>query len=211
MLMDEIRRPGSPFYYCRCMEELAQFWNNFQDLVSKNSLRVSAARAYDALIKDYLDVLQEKRISGSNVIGLGDLIKKRVEKSKHACESISERLKGLGENIKGAGDLLRTRIDVSLQFMAVPFLIAAITYYVIASLEKSFPAFYGQYNKCIFWFLVVVLFCGYMIFTPTWRRIKYSKNPWCIKLRSMPWLKRFFRSRISAEMIESADKDYGMR
>lgn len=156
----------------------------------KNNGRVSAARAYDELTKDYVKSLCERPIMDEDVIMVGTLIKKRIERSKHACETISVRLQSLSEGIRALSDLLRTRVDVSLQFMAVPFLVIAITNYTIELFEQVYR---GDRSQSIVYVVVfVIYFLLYTSLPLIWRKIKYSKRPWVKAMRLLPIINRFF-------------------
>jgi uncharacterized membrane-anchored protein len=128
---------GNPYQYCKRMHKVADKWNHLQMLAAKYRRRVAATRAYDSLICNYLEILQEEPISGMNTTTFGTLIKKRVLRSKHACEAISERINSLSDSIDTLSDLLRTRIDISFQFMALPVAVGGLTY-AIASVMQMY-------------------------------------------------------------------------
>lgn len=82
-------------------------------LDSATSFRLSAARAYHAIIGARIGELREDRIPGLQTIG--EFMDRRLAPAMKTCESAAERQQLLARRVSRTGDLLRTRVDIALE------------------------------------------------------------------------------------------------
>lgn len=84
-----------------------------ESLGAEHSYRLSAARAYSAIVDDRIFALREKRIS--SIRTFRGFMDRRLVPAMRTCDSISARLERLSERVGRAANLLRTRVDVELE------------------------------------------------------------------------------------------------
>ncbi|CAA7623410.1 DUF3422 family protein [Magnetospirillum sp. UT-4] len=82
-------------------------------LDADTSFRLTAARAYHAIVGQRIAELREDRISGVQTIE--EFMDRRLTPAMKTCESAAERQAMLGRRAARAGDLLRTRVDIALE------------------------------------------------------------------------------------------------
>ncbi len=82
-------------------------------LEARTGFRLSAARAYYAIVIQRIAELRETRIQG--VQTLGEFIDRRLAPAMKTCDSVAERQQILARRASRAGDLLRTRVDIALE------------------------------------------------------------------------------------------------
>jgi uncharacterized membrane-anchored protein len=82
-------------------------------LEARTGFRLSAARAYYAILNQRVAELRESRIQG--VQTLGEFMDRRLAPAMKTCESVTERQQILARRAARAGDLLRTRVDIALE------------------------------------------------------------------------------------------------
>lgn len=75
--------------------------------------RFGASRAYDEIVNQRLDVLQETPIPGYDTWGA--FLRRRQAPAMRTCRTVSERQETLSVKLARAADLLRTRVDVELE------------------------------------------------------------------------------------------------
>ncbi len=82
-------------------------------LDAATSFRLSAARAYHAIVGARIGELREDRIPGVQTIA--EFMDRRLAPAMKTCESAAERHLSLARRVSRAGDLLRTRVDIALE------------------------------------------------------------------------------------------------
>jgi uncharacterized membrane-anchored protein len=82
-------------------------------LDAATSFRLSAAKAYYAIVNQRIAELREDRIPGFQTFA--EFIDRRLGPAMKTCESVSERQQLLATRVSRAGDLLRTRVDIALE------------------------------------------------------------------------------------------------
>lgn len=82
-------------------------------LDADTSFRLSAARAYYAIVNQRIAELREDRIPGVQTVA--EFMDRRLAPAMHTVESSAERQQLLGRRAARAGDLLRTRVDIALE------------------------------------------------------------------------------------------------
>lgn len=75
--------------------------------------RFGASRAYDEIVSQRLEVLQETPIHGYETWGA--FLNRRQAPAMRTCRTVSGRQEMLSEKLARAADLLRTRVDVELE------------------------------------------------------------------------------------------------
>ncbi len=80
---------------------------------SATIFRLTAARAYYALVQDRLTELREKSVPGYQQFG--SFLKRRMVPAMRTCVAVEERQKELSQRATRVADLLRTRVDFSLE------------------------------------------------------------------------------------------------
>ena len=82
-------------------------------LDSSTSFRLSAARAYYAIVNQRIAELREDRIPGVQTVG--EFMDRRLAPAMKTASSAAERQQLLATRAARAGDLLRTRVDIALE------------------------------------------------------------------------------------------------
>lgn len=82
-------------------------------LDADTSFRLSAARAYYAIVNQRIAELREDRIPGVQTVA--EFTDRRLAPAMKTSESAGERQQLLGRRAARAGDLLRTRVDIALE------------------------------------------------------------------------------------------------
>ena len=95
------------------LSELSTLAAEAEHLRARTTFRLSAAKAYYALVLRRIDSLREHRLPDLQTIG--KFMDRRLAPAMGTCESVSERLESLSRRIARAGNLLRTRVDVALE------------------------------------------------------------------------------------------------
>lgn len=75
--------------------------------------RFGASRAYDEIVSQRLEVLQEEPIPGFETWSA--FLRRRQAPAMRTCRTVSERQETLSGKLARAADLLRTRVDVELE------------------------------------------------------------------------------------------------
>ena len=81
-----------------------------EGLLATSSFRFSATTAYEALVKQRIEVLREERFEGRQIFR--EFMARRFDPSMRTVTATEARLKTMAERAIRAGDLLRTRVDV---------------------------------------------------------------------------------------------------
>ncbi|MBI3447125.1 MAG: DUF3422 domain-containing protein [Magnetospirillum sp.] len=95
------------------LEHLTRLAAEGERLDAANSFRLSAAKAYYAIVCQRIAELREDRIPGLQTFA--EFIDRRLGPAMKTCESVSERQQLLATRVSRAGDLLRTRVDIALE------------------------------------------------------------------------------------------------
>jgi uncharacterized membrane-anchored protein len=138
------------------LDRLVSLATRIERATAEHAYRISATRAYDALVGQRLDELREKPISGVQTIS--EFMRRRMSPAIATVAATAQRLDSLAERVSRTSGLLRTRVDIAteeqnrqllekltrgqelqlrLQSTVEGLSIAAISYYVISLL------FYG--------------------------------------------------------------------
>lgn len=92
---------------------LSRIAGRLEWLLSRNSYRFSASRAYHALVEQRLAELREVRIEG--YVTFTEYVARRVKPPMDFCASVMQREQDLSRRLARAGQLLRARVDVALE------------------------------------------------------------------------------------------------
>ncbi len=84
-----------------------------EESIADTSYRFSAARAYEALVRDRVAELGEQPVSDHP--RLSSFIERRFAPAMRTCESIAARQAALSQRATRAANLLRTRVDIKLE------------------------------------------------------------------------------------------------
>lgn len=95
------------------LNRLTQLAATIESTVSSTHYRISAARAYHALVERRISDLRETRIEGLSTFG--EFTRRRLVPAMNTCNAVAELQESLSERVSRASELLRTRVDVALQ------------------------------------------------------------------------------------------------
>lgn len=95
------------------LEHLTRLAAEAEHLDAATSFRLSAAKAYYAIVGQRIAELREDRIPGLQTFA--EFIDRRLGPAMKTCESVSDRQQLLATRVSRAGDLLRTRVDIALE------------------------------------------------------------------------------------------------
>ncbi|BAE52959.1 DUF3422 family protein [Paramagnetospirillum magneticum] len=95
------------------LEHLTRLAAEAERLDAATSFRMSAAKAYYAIVCRRIEELREDRIPGLQTFA--EFVDRRLGPAMKTCESVSERQQLLATRVSRAGDLLRTRVDIALE------------------------------------------------------------------------------------------------
>ena len=133
------------------LNDLASLAAQVESTTAVHSFRFSAARAYDAIVRERISEMREAPLSGMQTVG--EFMQRRLAPAMATVNATSERLAALAERVARASALLRTRVEISveadnqqllekltrgqalqlkLQATVEGLSIAAITYYVVS-------------------------------------------------------------------------------
>ncbi len=170
------------------LTDLAVLAAQVESTTAEHSYRFSAARAYDAIVRERITEMREQPLSGMQTVG--EFMQRRLAPALATVNATSDRLGALAERIARASALLRTRVDIAteaqnqallerltkgqalqlrLQSTVEGLSIAAISYYVVslilylgkalqASGVKVYPEMLAGFSTP-----VVLFFCWRMI------------------------------------------------
>jgi len=135
------------------LNHLASLAAQVESATAEHSYRFSAARAYDAIVRERISEMREKPLSGIQT--MGEYLQRRLAPAVATVNATSERLEALAERVARASALLRTRVEIAaeahnqellekltrgqalqlqLQTTVEGLSVAAITYYVVSLL-----------------------------------------------------------------------------
>lgn len=133
------------------LSNLASLAAQVESTTAENSYRFSAAKAYDAIVRERISEMRERPLSGIQT--LGEFMQRRLAPAIATVNATSVRLAALAERVARASALLRTRVEIAaeaqnqqllekltrgqalqlrLQTTVEGLSIAAITYYVVS-------------------------------------------------------------------------------
>jgi len=95
------------------LTRLSVLAGELEGISAANSFRLSAARAYHALVDNRLLNLREERLPDLQT--LGEFMERRFNPAMRTCESVRIRQDHLSARLSRATELLRTRVDVALE------------------------------------------------------------------------------------------------
>lgn len=95
------------------LNQISSLSADLERTVATNSFRLSAARAYHALVNRRIENLREERLPELQTIG--EFLERRFNPAMRTCESVADRQEGLSRRVSRAANLLRTRVDVALE------------------------------------------------------------------------------------------------
>lgn len=81
--------------------------------VAHNTYRFGAATAYYRLVRQRIEELREKRVTGFTP--MGEFMERRLAPAMATCETMSRRQEELSGRIARNSQLLRTRVDIELE------------------------------------------------------------------------------------------------
>lgn len=93
------------------LHELLDVSAELEALASRHDFRFAAAHAYEAIVSDRLNVLNETRFAGRQL--LSEFLALRYTPAMRTVTSTEQRLHRLIDRAGRAGDLLRTRVEVA--------------------------------------------------------------------------------------------------
>jgi uncharacterized membrane-anchored protein len=131
--------------------DLASLAAQVESTTAEHSYRFSAARAYDAIVRERISEMRERPLSGIQTVG--EFMQRRLAPAMATVNATSDRLGALAQRVSRASALLRTRVEIAaeaqnqqllekltrgqalqlrLQSTVEGLSIAAITYYVVS-------------------------------------------------------------------------------
>ncbi|TLP45544.1 DUF3422 domain-containing protein [Cohaesibacter sp. CAU 1516] len=93
------------------LEELLHISSDLALLSARSSFRFSAARAYETLVRQRIELLREERILGRQMFA--EFMKRRYSPSMRTCHSAHAQLEDISDRTAHAADLLSTRVSVT--------------------------------------------------------------------------------------------------
>lgn len=95
------------------LQDLTSLSAEIEALTAATAFRFGAARAYDALVAQRIEMLREERLEGRQLFR--EFMNRRYDPAMRTCISVADRLSEMAERTSRIADLLRTRVDVSLE------------------------------------------------------------------------------------------------
>jgi uncharacterized membrane-anchored protein len=95
------------------LSELTELAAELEADAASSLYRFGASRAYDGIVQERLDVLQEEAVTGYET--WTGFLKRRVAPAMRTCRSVEERQANLSEKLTRATTLLRTWVDVEVE------------------------------------------------------------------------------------------------
>ncbi|UWQ13352.1 DUF3422 domain-containing protein [Aliiroseovarius sp. M344] len=92
------------------LDELLGVSSQLEDLTASASFRLSATKAYEAIVLQRIKVLREERFLGRQT--LSEFMMRRYDPAMRTIKSAEGLLSNMAGRAVRAGDLLRTRVDV---------------------------------------------------------------------------------------------------
>lgn len=95
------------------LDEISALSAELERGTARTSFRLSAARAYHALVNRRIHSLREQRTMDLQTIG--EFMERRFTPAMRTCESAAERQEALARRVSRAAELLRTRVNIALE------------------------------------------------------------------------------------------------
>jgi uncharacterized membrane-anchored protein len=112
-IVSQLADPGVQQNDRDLLEHLTRLAAEAERLDAATSFRLSAAKAYYAIVCRRIEELREERIPGLQTFA--EFIDRRLGPAMKTCDSVSDRQQLLARRVSRAGDLLRTRVDIALE------------------------------------------------------------------------------------------------
>ncbi|EKV31956.1 hypothetical protein C882_3020 [Caenispirillum salinarum AK4] len=96
----------------RLLGRLTEYAAETERLLAALNFRLSASRAYHAIVRRAVADLREERIEGLQTFA--EFLARRLSPAMNTCEYVGERMETLSKRLTRAGDMLRTRVDIAL-------------------------------------------------------------------------------------------------
>jgi uncharacterized membrane-anchored protein len=112
-LIDESRTASGIADNRRILDELSRLTADLEAISAQVSYRFAASRAYDDIVFQRLDVLDDKQIGTQT--NWRDFLSRRMAPARRTLNAMQERLADLSRKLTRATSLLRTRVDVELE------------------------------------------------------------------------------------------------
>lgn len=103
---------GGPDRDRRLLGRLTEYAAENERLLAALNFRLSASRAYHAIIRRAVADLREDRIEGLQTFA--EFLARRLTPAMTTCEYVGDRMETLSKRLTRAGDMLRTRVDIAL-------------------------------------------------------------------------------------------------
>ncbi|MEO0957864.1 MAG: DUF3422 domain-containing protein [Pseudomonadota bacterium] len=95
------------------LDELTALSAEIETLSASTAFRFAAARAYQAIVQERIDMMREQRLIGRQLFS--EFMLRRFDPAMRTVRAVESRLEGLATRASRTADLLRTRVDVALQ------------------------------------------------------------------------------------------------
>lgn len=96
----------------RLLGRLTEYAAENERLLTGLNFRLSASRAYHAIVRRAVADLREERIEGLQT--LAEFLSRRLSPAMNTCEYVGNRMETLSKRLTRASDMLRTRVDIAL-------------------------------------------------------------------------------------------------
>lgn len=97
----------------RVLGDLSRLAAEVERIAAATDYRLSAARAYYALVDRRIVELRERRVEGIQTFR--EFMERRLAPAMRTCEAVGERLESLSTRVARSGDLLRARVSLALE------------------------------------------------------------------------------------------------
>ena len=92
------------------LEGLLRIGSDLETMLARSSFRFGAMEAYEALVRQRIEVLREQRFGGRQT--LAEFMMRRFDPAMRTCRAVQRRMEAMAERAKLAGELLSTRVNV---------------------------------------------------------------------------------------------------
>ena len=106
-------RDGEGRDNAQLLEQLTELAAELEADAASSLYRFGASKAYDGIVTERLEALEEKPVEGYET--LEAFLLKRMAPAMRTCRSVEERQQNLSVKLSRAANLLRTWVDVALQ------------------------------------------------------------------------------------------------
>ncbi len=107
-VMDELSSDAQPE---DTLDQLLSISGNLETMLARASFRFGATKAYEALVKQRIEVLREQRYAGRQTFA--EFMMRRYDPAMRTVGSTEVRLQAVADRARRAGELLRTKVDVA--------------------------------------------------------------------------------------------------